>query len=101
MFREKVITLKKETMITNKINLMTIYDYAKLSNSEKMNLIKGTALFIDQYNSDHITYVYFLNGFFVEVTEKAGQIVDIIPYKRGYCKNKATGEKVYADKLIG
>lgn len=88
-------------MITNKITLMTIYDYAKLSVSEKIKLIKGTALFIDQYNSDTITYVYFLNGFFVEVTEKAGKIVDVIPYKRGYSKNKTVGEKVYANKLIG
>ncbi len=88
-------------MITGKINLITIYDYAKLSTTEKMKLIKGTALFIDQYNADCIVYVYFLNGFFIEVTEKDGKIAEIIPYKRGYGKNKLTGEKIYADKLIG
>lgn len=88
-------------MIIAKINLLTIYDYAKLSNSEKINLIKGTALFIDQYSSDCTVYVYFLNGFFIEVTEKAGKIVDIIPYKRGYKQNNKVGQKQYADKEIG
>jgi len=88
-------------MIKSETKLMTIYEYAKLSNSEKINMLKGTALFIDQYNTDSKIYVYFLNGFFVEVTEKAGKVTDIIPYKRGYKQNKQIGEKQFADKLIG
>jgi hypothetical protein len=65
--------------------MMTIYDYAKLSAEEKEELLKNQALFVDQYNEgDVLIQIYFLNGFFVEVTIKNGKVTDNIPYQRGY-----------------
>jgi hypothetical protein len=64
---------------------MTIYDYAKLSEGQKEELLKNQALFIEQYNDDDVLIqVYFLNGFFVEVSIKNGKVSDYIPYQRGY-----------------
>lgn len=69
--------------------MMTIYDYAKLSTEEKEELLKNQALFVDQYNEDDVLIqIYFLNGFFVEVTIKSGKVTDNIPYKRGYKMKK-------------
>jgi len=64
---------------------MTIYDYIKLSEKDKENVLKNEALYLEFYaEEDALVYVYFLNGFFVEVTMKNGIITDNIPYKRGY-----------------
>ena len=69
--------------------MMTIYDYAKLSEGEKEELLKNQALFVEQYtDGDVLIQIYFLNGFFVEVTIKKGKVTDNIPYKRGYKINK-------------
>lgn len=77
--------------------MMTIYDYAKLSEGEKEELLKNQALFVDQYNDgDVLIQIYFLNGFFIEVTIRNGKITDHIPYQRGYKINKSiskTGQK--------
>lgn len=64
---------------------MTLYEYAKASKEQKEAILKSEALFLDQFE-DHetITYVYFLNDFFVEVTIKDGKVIDNIPFKRGY-----------------
>lgn len=68
---------------------MNIYDYIKLSDKEKEMILKNEALYMEFYaEEDSLVYVYFLNGFFVEVTMKNGKIVDNIPYKRGYKFNK-------------
>jgi hypothetical protein len=64
---------------------MTIYDYIKLSEREKEMILRSDALYLEFYAQEEtLVYVYFLNGFFVEVTMKNGEIVDNIPYKRGY-----------------
>ena len=69
--------------------MMTIYDYAKLSEGKKEELLKNQALLVDQYNEeDVLLQIYFLNGFFVEVTIKDGKVTDNIPYQRGYKINK-------------
>ena len=77
--------------------MMTIYDYAKLSEGEKEELLKNQALFVDQYNDgDVLIQIYFLNGFFIEVTIRNGKVTDNIPYQRGYKINKSvlkTGQK--------
>lgn len=68
---------------------MNIYEYAKLSKGEKEQLLNNDALFLEQYNDSESTiHVYYLNGFFVEVTVKEGKIIDNIPYKSGYKLNK-------------
>lgn len=65
--------------------MMTIYDYAKLSEEKKEELLKTQALFVDQYNDDDmLVQIYFLNDFFIEVTLKDGKVTDNIPYQRGY-----------------
>ncbi len=64
---------------------MTIYDYIKLNDRQKENILKNDALYMEFYASeDTLIHVYFLNGFFIEVTMKNGLIIDNIPYKRGY-----------------
>jgi hypothetical protein len=71
--------------ITELYTMMTIYDYAKFSEGEKEELLKNQALFVDQYNDNEVLIqIYFLNGFFVEVTIKDGKVTDNIPYQRGY-----------------
>jgi hypothetical protein len=68
---------------------MTIYDYIKLSEKEKENVLKHEALYLEFYaQDDTLVYVYFLNCFFVEVTMRSGKIIDNIPYKRGYKFNR-------------
>jgi hypothetical protein len=76
------------TVMTELCTMITIYDYAKLSAEEKEELLKNQALFIDQYNEDEVLIqIYFLNGFFVEVSIKNGKVTDNIPYQRGYTMN--------------
>ena len=87
-------------MITiNTIKLITIFDYARLIETEKMMLIKKSALFLENYYDSGVTvYVYFLNDFFIEITEKNGKIVDNIPYKRGYRVNEHSKKKTSYSK---
>ena len=68
---------------------MTIYEYARLSEKEKGEVVKTQALFLEHYNNEGtIIYVYFLNGYFIEVTTKEGKTIDNLPYKRGHKFNK-------------
>lgn len=68
---------------------MTIYDYAKLSTEEKEVVVKTEALFLEDYiENGKIIYVYYLDGFFIEVTKVNNRIIDSIPYIRGYKINK-------------
>ena len=64
---------------------MTITDFARLEKREKIGILLSQALLVDSYkeNEDRIT-VYFLNGFFVELTVNQHMVSDIIPFKRGY-----------------
>jgi hypothetical protein len=64
---------------------MTIYDYARMSDREKERSLKSKALFLDeQKKGEERIFLYFLNGFFVEVTEKNGKVIENLPYKRGF-----------------
>lgn len=64
---------------------MNIYDYAKLPQAEKEALLKEEGLFLEKYPDNGGTiFVYYLEGFFVELTIKEGKMIDILPYKRGY-----------------
>lgn len=69
---------------------MTLYDYAKLPEAEKERLLKEEGLFLEKFaDKDQMVFVYYLEGFFVELTTKEGKMLDILPYKRGYRLNKA------------
>lgn len=64
---------------------MTIYNYAQLGKEEKEELLRNKALLMEHYTDGQATvYVYFLDGFFVEVRLRDGKITENIPYKRGY-----------------
>jgi hypothetical protein len=64
---------------------MTIYDYAKLSNEEKESLLKEKALLLEVCTEEKdMILVYFLDGFFVEVTINRGKVIYNLPYKNGY-----------------
>ncbi|MBL7910008.1 MAG: hypothetical protein JNJ41_02990 [Bacteroidia bacterium] len=68
---------------------MNIYDYAKLSKGEKEVVVNNDALFLEDYiDREHIIYVYYLNGFFIEVTKQNDKIIDCVPFIRGYKINK-------------
>ena len=68
---------------------MTIYDYAKQPLTVKEKLLLDEAHFLEKYSvNDHTVCVYYLAGFFVELTIKEGKTIDIVPYKRGYKLNK-------------
>lgn len=68
---------------------MTIYDYARLTENEKEILLQEQALFLEQYKEDeNEIQVYFLNGFFVEVTLKNEKVIYNLPYRRGHKINK-------------
>ncbi|MDP1803133.1 MAG: hypothetical protein Q8L81_17360 [Bacteroidota bacterium] len=68
---------------------MTVYDYAKLGTAKKEEVLISDALFLEYYvDKGTIIYVYYLNGFFIEVTKLNGNVVDNIPFIRGYKINK-------------
>ena len=68
---------------------MNIYEYAKLQQAEKVELLKEDGLFLEKFqDNDHTVFMYYLEEFFVELIIKDGKIVDIIPYKKGYKLNK-------------
>jgi hypothetical protein len=67
---------------------MTIYKFAKLSRSDKEAMLRNYALFIEQLkDGKNAVCVYFMDGFFVEVTIIDGMAVSFMPYQRGYKTN--------------
>lgn len=70
---------------------MNIYDYAKLTMPEKNFLLEEQGLMMEYYTEkENKIYIYFLNGFFVEVTVKDGVTIENMPFKRGYKLNKSS-----------
>jgi len=70
-----------------KTELFTIYDFARLSQAEKEEMLQNKAILIENYKDGvRIVTVYYIPGFFVEVTTCSLQqkLIDIVPYKRGY-----------------
>lgn len=68
-------------------NLKSFYEFAKMNNNEKSNLLLNKGLLLDEdCSKDEAINLYYLNGFFVEETilRKQGKVKDIIPYKHGY-----------------
>lgn len=80
--------------------MKTIYDFIKLNEKEKEELLKTTALFVEQYTDEHKNIqVYFLNDFFVEVTIENQKVTDMIPYQRGYKIDKNLLKPIVKYKL--
>ncbi|MCC6371724.1 MAG: hypothetical protein IT236_12015 [Bacteroidia bacterium] len=68
-------------------NLKLFYEFAKMNNSEKTNILHNKAVLLDNdIEKEEAVNLYYLNGFFVEetISAKKGGVVDIIPYKHGY-----------------
>jgi hypothetical protein len=52
---------------------------------EKKSLLKNEGFFIEsEMEGRSIINVYFLNGFFVEVTVCEGEVIYNLPYQRGH-----------------
>jgi len=84
-----------------KIEMMTIYDYAKLGEEAKELLLKTNALLFDHYMEDQDTiYVYFLDSFFVEVTVRNEKVIFNLPYKRGYCISKSQLHEIEKKRMF-
>ncbi len=78
------------TTKNNRSKLVTIFDYAKLPDWKKINMIRKCALFIEHFfDGEKSINVYLLNSFFIEVTKGKERLIDIIPYKRGYALKHA------------
>jgi hypothetical protein len=51
---------------------------------EKASALKDGVIYLDQYTDDgKVIFVYFVQGFFMEVITDVGTIIDVIPYLRG------------------
>lgn len=74
------------------MSTLTIRDFTKLDFSEKVQLLHHSARLIDSYmDKTNLIDVYALNDFFVETTiePSTGQVLDIIPYRRGFLMDKS------------
>lgn len=66
-----------------------MYEFARLDAFKQSLALKEEGLFLEKYKDGEYTiYVYYLDGFFVEATFKEKQLIDLIPFKRGYKLNK-------------
>lgn len=80
---------------------MTIYQYAKMDMSLKLEKIRNEAIFIEHYESNNEGIsVYFLDSFFIEVTSKGQLIIDVTPFQRGYKFNKSERHAVEKRNLV-
>lgn len=65
--------------------MKTVFEYAKLNKEEKHELLIKEAFFLEHYyDNGNTIYVYYLNGYFIELTTKNGVILYNLPFKRGY-----------------
>ncbi len=100
VFKYRKSRLTKSILITELCIMKTIYDFIKLNEKEKEELLKTTALFVEQYTDEHKNIqVYFLNDFFVEVTIENQKVTDMIPYQRGYKIDKNLLKPIVKYKL--
>lgn len=66
---------------------MTIYNFAKSNKKEQENMIQTNGILLESWSENgNLTNLYYLNGFFVEVTLDPSQNepAEITPFKRGY-----------------
>jgi hypothetical protein len=76
---------------------MDIFEFAKLRPEQKEELLHTQAMLLECFTEKdkHFT-IYYLPSFFVEVSTnvKSKNIIDIIPYRRGY-KVESEKDKLY------
>ena len=81
---------------------MNIVEYSKLSLNGKEEMLKHHSLLLESYtDKEAIIYIYYMNGFFIEVTVKEGRVVDYLPFQRGFCTRKNNIYPLRRDKVIG
>lgn len=71
----------------NAVETINITDFAKLSLTEQCRAIKEMGIFLESYMDDiSFVKVYYLSGFFVEVTVGEPELghIEITPYRTGY-----------------
>ena len=81
---------------------MKIYQYIKLSLTEKADLLWKNSLFIENYSDRSLTTnLYYYNGFYVEVivSHSTSRIKEITPFRSGGRLEKYL-EKVDLHELI-
>jgi hypothetical protein len=74
----------------NFCDALNIYDFAKLNINEKLVTLKNNGLLFDYYiEKDILVNLYFMHNFFIEERVLKGnhQLLDIIPFKRGFQLN--------------
>ncbi len=77
----------KTLTISPVINLSSFYNFAKMSLTQKEEVLKHKGICFDCFCENNLkTNVYYLNGFYVEeIFDNIKNILqDIIPYKHGY-----------------
>lgn len=77
----------KTLTLTPAINLRSFYNFAKMSLTQKEEVLKHKGIYFDCFCENGLkTNIYYLNGFYVEeiVNHKENVIQDIIPFKHGY-----------------
>jgi hypothetical protein len=68
---------------------MEMYKYTRLSKTGKKQMLKEEGCFLEKYaDGNNTVFVYYLNGFFVEEVYNGQELIDSIPFKRGYKLNK-------------
>lgn len=64
---------------------MTIKEFALLKTEQQLQAIYNKAMLIDHYEDNQCqVLVYFLDEFFIEISRKGDQIMDIIPCRKGH-----------------
>jgi hypothetical protein len=92
--------MKNKTMIT--INLpmsetINISLFAKLSLEMQCKVIHEMGIFLENFqDKESNVLVYYVAGFFVELTIKEDKTIEILPYRKGY-NNKCFKEKLGAN----
>lgn len=64
----------------------SFYHFARMKSDEQQELLNSSGILVDtDFLSDRFIHLYFLNGFFVEVTVcPETDKIDIVPFKQGY-----------------
>jgi hypothetical protein len=83
-----VALLKKMELVLNNLQRPgSVYDFARLSAERQMESLRISGVLLDtDFENDKFIHLYFLNGFFVEVTvfPEKDSTHEIIPFRQGY-----------------
>ena len=75
---------------------MKLLDFLYLPNSQRFETLVKSGVMLERENNPESTFLlFYFSDFFVEINMNSQkEIVDIIPFKTGYTKEK------YSDKLV-